>query len=312
MKNRNPITLITGAILALIFLFMLFTFQVRQTEVAVVTTFGKFSRGIDRPGFQFRLPWPIERVYEFDNRLQNFESKLDQSITKDQINILSKVYVGWRIGDPRVFLERFEGDLLAAERTLEPVVRNAKNEVLGSHAFSELISTNEAELQFDRTTNEAELQFDRIEQEILDRLRTRAQADYGIRVELLGLKQLNLPESITSTVFERMRAERQRLVARYQTEGEREAKILRANADGLANEILAKARAESIRIGGEAELQAQRFYSTFEKSPELAVFLFQLKALEQSLKERTHLILDQQTPPFNLLQGGAATAGPRR
>ena len=143
---------------------------------------------------------------------------------------------------------------------------------------------------------------------MLKRVQARARADYGVEVELLGIKQLGLPESITSTVFERMRAERQRLVARYQTEGERDAKILRANADGLANEILANARAEAIRISGEAELKAQEAYAVFERSPELAIFLFQLKALEQSLKERTHLVLDQQTPPFNLLSGAAAKA----
>ena len=49
-------------------------------------------------------------------------------------------------------------------------------------------------------------------------------------------------------------------------------------------------------------MQAQQHYAAFEKNPDLAVFLFQLKALEQSLKDRTHLIIDQQTPPFNLLQ----------
>jgi membrane protease subunit HflC len=295
MKQRNPITLITGGLLVLIFLFMLFSYQVRQTEVAVVTRFGEYARESAQPGFKGRLPWPIEKVYEFDNRLQNFESKFDQAITKDQINLLSKVYVGWRIAQARTFLERFNGDLAAAERTLEPVVRNAKSEVIGLHPFSDLISTNATELKFDQ-----------IESEMLQRVQARARADYGIEVERLGIKQLGLPESITSTVFERMRAERQRLVARYQTEGERDAKILRANADVQANEILAAARAEAIRISGEAELKAQESYRVFERNPELAVFLFQLKALEQSLKERTHLVLDQQTAPFNLLSGAMA------
>jgi membrane protease subunit HflC len=297
MKQRNPITLITGGLLVLIFLFMLFSYQVRLTEVAVVTRFGKYARQSDQPGFKYRLPWPIEKVYEFDKRLQNFESKYDPAITKDQIILQSSVYVGWRIANPKVFLERFNGDLATAERTLEPVVRNAKSEVIGLHPFSDLISTNVAEQKFDL-----------IESNMLKRVQARARADYGVEVELLGIKQLGLPESITSTVFERMRAERQRLVVRYQTEGERDAKILRANADGLANEILANARAEAIRISGEAELKAQEAYAVFERSPELAIFLFQLKALEQSLKERTHLVLDQQTPPFNLLSGAAAKA----
>ncbi len=297
MNRWNPITLLTGGLLVLIFLFMLFTYQVRQTEVAVVTRFGKFARESLDPGFKLRLPWPIEKVYEFDNRLQNFESKFDTAITKDQINLLSKVYVGWSIAKPQIFLERFNGDLATAERTLEPVVRNAKSEVIGQHLFSDLISTNAAELKFDL-----------IESNMLARVQARARADYGVEVRFLGIKQLGLPESITSTVFERMRAERQRLVARYQTEGERDAKILRANADGQANEILANARAEAIRIDGEAVLKAQESYAVFERNPRLALFLYQLQALESSLKDRTHLILDEQTPPLNLLSGQAAPA----
>jgi membrane protease subunit HflC len=297
--KRNPITLITGAVLVVVFLFMLFSFQVRQTEVAVVTRFGKYARSVTEPGFRLRLPWPIERVYEFDNRLQSVESKFDQTITRDQINILAQIFVGWRIADPRVFLLRFGGDVREAERTLDPVMRNAKSEVLGGYAFSDLVSTNETNLKFDK-----------VEQGILTRIREQTESIYGIAVDLVGIKRLGLPESITSTVFDRMRAERQRLVASYQTEGEREARIIRAYADGQANEILAQARAEAIRITGEAERKAQEYYSVFETSPDLAIFLFQLKALEESLKERTHLILDQQTPPLNLLGGADKAANP--
>jgi membrane protease subunit HflC len=297
--KRNPITLITSGVLLLIFLSMLFTFQVRQTEVAVVTTFGRYSRTVPEPGFELRLPWPVQKVFKFDRRLQTFESKFDQSITRDQISLLAQVYVGWSIaGDARTFLERFNGDIAAVERTLEPVIRDAKSVVLGMHNFSDLISTNAAALQFDT-----------IEREMLERVQGRAREDYGIEIQLLGIKQLGLPDSITTTVFQRMRAERQRLSAKYQAEGEREAKIIRAQADGTAREIVANAEAQAARILGDAEVQAQEYYRVFERNPELAIFLFQLRALEDSLQEKSHLIFDQQTPPFNLL---APAPSPRK
>ena len=290
--KRNPITIITGAVLAVIFVCMLFTFQVRQTEVAVVTTFGKYSRSITNAGFQFRLPWPIQKIYEFDNRIQTFERKFDQSFTKDQISLIISVYVGWRVADPRMFLESFNGDITKAEQTLEPVVRNAKSGVIGQSAFSDLISTNQAELRFDE-----------VEMKMLDAIQAQVRRTYGIQIEILGVKRLNLPASVTSTVFERMRAERQRLVSKYQSEGERAAKVIRATADGQANEITARAKSEAIKIAGEAETKAAEYYETFKKEPDLAVFWFQLKALEPSLKERSSLILGPQTVPFNLLNG---------
>jgi membrane protease subunit HflC len=287
--KRNPITLTTAAVLVLIAGFMLFTFQVRQTEVAVVTTFGRYSRSITDAGWQLRLPWPIQKIYEFDNRIQTFEGKYDQIFTGDQVPLLVSVYVGWRIADPRVFLESFNDDLPRAEQTLEQIVRNAKSGVVSQHAFSDLISTNRADLKFDQ-----------IEKEMIEGIRTRA-ASYGVQVEILGVKRLGLPQSTTAKVFERMRTERQQLISAYHSEGERRAKEITANADVEANEILARARAEAIRTTGEAERKAAEYYSEFEKNPKLAIFLFQLKAMEESLKERTYLILGPQTPPFNLL-----------
>ncbi len=81
--KRNLITLITAAVLVVIFALLLFTFQVRQSEVAVVTTFGK-TTGTYEPGLHLRWPWPIQQVYKFDERIQNFEDKFSESLTADQ------------------------------------------------------------------------------------------------------------------------------------------------------------------------------------------------------------------------------------
>ena len=290
--KQNKITLLTSGVLLVIFLCMLFTFQVRQTEVAVVTTFGRYSHSVTNAGFQWRLPWPVQKVYWFDNRLQTFESKIDQPITQDQISLLISVYVGWRITDPKLFLESFNGDITKAEQTLEPIARNAKNGVIGLHRFGDLISTNQADLKFDQ-----------IEKEMFDAMQARTKSNYGLAIESLGIKQINLPDSITTTVFERMKKERETLVATYQSEGDREGKNIKAKADAAANDILARANAEKEKIIGQAEQKAAEYYAQFEKNPELAKFLFDLKAVEQSLKERSSLILGPQTPPFNLLNG---------
>ena len=290
--KQNKITLVTSGVLLVIFLCMLFTFQVRQTEVAVVTTFGRFSRSVTNAGFQWRLPWPVQKVYWFDNRLQIFESKIDQPITEDHISLLISVYVGWRITDPKLFLESFNGDITKAEQTLEPIARNAKNGVIGLHRFGDLISTNQADLKFDQ-----------IEKEMFDAMQAQTKSNYGLGIELLGIKQINLPDSITTTVFERMKKERETLVATYQSEGDREGKNIKAKADAAANDILARANAEKEKIIGQAEQKAAEYYAQFERNPDLAKYLFDLKAVEQSLKERSSLILGPQTPPFNLLNG---------
>ncbi len=292
--NKHPISLVTGGILLLIFASILFCFQVRQSEVAVVTTFGKYSRTISEPGLRFKMPWPIQKVYRFDNRLQNFERKFEQTTTGDAKPLIVEVYIGWKISDPAIFLERFNGDILKAEQNLESLVRDAKNSVIGQHPFSDLISPREEELKFDD-----------IETEIAEAIRAEAKDSFGIEVAFAGIKQLGLPQSNTQKVFERMREDRQRLVKRFQGEGERLAMEIRARADAESKRILNEARAKAIEIEGDAEAQANEHYKVFQQNPELAELLLGLEALESATKEKTTIIADPSTPPFNLLQEGA-------
>ena len=297
MKKRSPITLITGAVIGVIFLLLLFTFQVRQTEVAIVTTFGKYSREIKQPGLYGKLPWPVQRVYKFDNRIQSHESKLEQAVTRDGNLILVSTFIGWQIADPRLFLERFDrGDIARAEQTLGSLVRDTQSSVVAGHVFADFVSTNAASVRFDD-----------IEKEITSLLQSRARESYGVDVRFAGIRQIGLPESITAKVFERMREERQRLAKAIQAEGAREASDIRSEAERQRQEILAKAEAEATVIRGEAEAEAAKSMSVFEQNPKLATFLLELKALENSLTNRTTLILDQQTPPFNLLQGAPSS-----
>lgn len=278
-----------GAFLVIIFGFMLFTFQVRQTEVAIKTRFGKAGEASIGPGFHLRLPWPVNEVYKFDNRIQNSEWTFEETGTKEGKPILVKVFVTWKIKEPLKFYNSFSGDLAEANEVLEGKVRSAQNAVIGMYAFNNLV-----------TTNEEDLKLDAIEADMRDRVDTDSEGD-GIEIMMVGIKRLGIPESVTGAVFERMKAERQARIQEIEAEGERQAKTIKAEADLKANEILAEAEAQAIQIRGEAEAQAAKYFEVFKKNPELANFLFNQKALEGLLEDNATLILDPKTPPFNLL-----------
>src|SRR5262249_42723539 len=105
--KRNIVTVIVGFVLLLIFVVLLFTFQVRQTEVAVVTTFDRPTSFIEQPGLNFKWPSPIQKVYRFDKRVHNFEGRFEQTLTKDNYPLLLMLYVGWTITDPTKFFDSF-------------------------------------------------------------------------------------------------------------------------------------------------------------------------------------------------------------
>ncbi len=299
--KRNPVTIAIGALLLVIFILLLFLFQVRKTESAVVTTFGRVSRQAG-PGAHFRLPWPIQSVHKFDQRVHSHESKFEQVLTSDGNNLLISVYVGWNITDPTIFLTRFNGDTAKAEASLEGLIRNAYSGVVGRHPFSHFISTDEKELKFVE-----------IEQEMQSRIQADCRAlTNGLTIAFLGIKRLGLPENVTKLVFERMESERAVLVSQIQGDGERQASEIRSRADFESAKLLAEADAQATKIQGEGEKLAARSFEVFKQEPELAIFLLKLKALEQFLQNRTTLILDDSTAPLDLLKTQKPAAGGKK
>ncbi|MBI4664110.1 MAG: protease modulator HflC [Verrucomicrobia bacterium] len=289
--KRNTVTLVIGALLVLIFFVLLFTFQVRRTEVAVVTTFDKPTRYIRVPGLQFKWPRPIQKVYKLDNRIHNFDGRFEQVLTKGGDPLLVMLYVGWSIKDPQTFFSSFRGGTTAeAEPHLGGLIESAKNEVVGNHPFSHFVSTDERELKFSE-----------IEDEILKKARPTAEAKYGIELRFVGIKKLGLPESVTEKVFARMQAERDQVASTLKAKGDAEAETIKSTANTERAKILAEAEAKATTLKGEADAEAAKWFSVFNQNPELAIFLSQLRALEETLKEKTTLVLDPRTPPYNLL-----------
>jgi membrane protease subunit HflC len=296
--KRNSLTMVIGALLILIFGLLLFTFQVRKSEVAVVTTFGKPTREIVEPGDYlpyFKWPWPIQRVYKFDKRVQNFEDRLTEGPTSDSFPLLTSVYVGWQITEPTNFFPRFAGAaaIAEAERLLERELGRAKIAAVGKHRLADFISPS----------SEAN-KFTQIEEEIRTGIQTQVKAhNYGLEIVFLGFKKLQLPESVTQSVFERMQSERKVLAEKSQADGEAEAQKIRSEAERKAAELLANAEGQATQIRGRGEAEAAKSLAVFQQNPRLANLIFGLNALQDSLKERSTLIFDQHTPPFDLFWG---------
>jgi len=294
--KRNTLTIVIGAVLVVIFALLLFTFQVRQSEVAVVATFGKPTSNLTEPKLYFKWPWPIQKVYKYDQRVQNFEDKFSQTLTADSSMLLTSVYVGWKISDAGQFLERFPGDpsvsLPNAQSKLEGMLRTAKSAAVGRHPLSDFVNANPQDLKFDEIENE-------IEQSVQDDLRTN---NYGIELEFLGFKKIGLPESVTQTVFARMTSERQVLISLAENTGKSEAQKIQSAADAESAKTIANAQATATRIRAEGEAEAAKTLPIFEQNPDLAVFLLRIDAIKQSLNQRSTLFFDERIPPFDLFR----------
>ncbi len=296
--NPNRAPLFFGLLIAAIFLALQFLFILREGECAVLTRMGKPERALTTAGLYTRWPWPVHRLHRYDARIHTLQGSFEETLTRDGKNILVGMYCGWRIADPIAFLERL-GSVERAESSLDGLLRTHKNAALGQVAFHQLFNTDPAALRHDE-----------IERSVLDAMRPEAGRRYGIEVVFTGVRQIGLPEAISLSVFERMRAERQELAERYRSEGEAEATRIRAAAESERDQKRAGAEAAARRIRAEGEAEAAKHYETFAQEPELALFLRKVDALRDAVGERATLVLGAETEPFDLLlaPGGAAPA----
>lgn len=307
MKNQNTpnrpkaLTIIVASLTALILLFHLVTVQVRTTETVVITTFGKPTRSITEAGLFWKLPYPFQDYFRFDARIHLFSGKMEQTYTKDDKNVIVETFCGWKISNPEKFLSRY-GTYETAQTNLEALIRTYTNSVLAKHPFSHLVSQNVADLQLEN-----------IEKEICQLLNqgegVSQEESSGIKIELFGIRKLELPESTTKEVFARMREDRNRLVQEYKSQGEGEAKKITAQADAEKEKMLIEAKAKATLIRSEGDAAAAKFYNQFSTNKDLAIWLRKLEALQTLLEQnkKMTLVLDTKTSPFDLLKSENTT-----
>lgn len=301
-KNTHWPVMVLGLIVAGIFLTVLVTFQVEETDHALLLRFSRpvmastdgeeEAARLFKPGLHLKWPYPIDKVWRHDNRIQCYEldyGQIEELLTADDYQILVTTYVLWKVGTPLRFRNAL-GTTAMAEEKIGNVVRNGRKAVLARHALDELINTNPDKVRIET-----------IEEEIAEAVRPVALQKYGVAIVDVGFKHIGFPEQVTAKVFERMRAERNRKSEKYRSEGARDAKTIESKAREQAEIILTEARNEAIRIRAEGDREAAKVYAEFEKNPELAAFLRKLESLRTILDDKTTIVVDTRTPPYDLL-----------
>lgn len=288
---KNFWTILSVILVVVILLLSSVLYQVRETETVIVKRFGEVVRTVDEPGLHVKLPYPIEIKIPYDSRRRLLEGVEEQTATASSETIKVKSYAIWAIDKPEKFLTSVK-DEENAERTLNSLIRDAQNSVIGKHYFSEFVNTDPSKIQFEQ-----------IEKEIADAVKDKASEKYGIKIVAVGIQQLDVHQDTTSAVFERMRAERNGRKDLIIKEGDSEATRIRGDAESKRKELLAVAEAQAQLIRGAGDAEAAKYYEMLKEDPELAMFLRNLAALKKILAEKTTIVLGVETEPIYLLKG---------
>jgi modulator of FtsH protease HflC len=290
MTMNRSYTRLGLAALALL-LVWLATFTVSETDLAIVTLFGRPTRTVSDAGLHVK--WPFESVMRFDKRLIVYDPGSSEFLTKDKKNLVIGSAVCWRIIDPNRFLQTV-GDITGAEMRLHDLVWAALAADIGRVDLSDLLSVEPGRARV---------------QALGDQVRTAATVEtekrFGVAVVDVQLKRVNFPEQNKYAVFARMRAERERIAKEYRAKGEELAIKIRAEADRQRSQLLAEAYRDAEKLNGEGDAEAARVYSqAYGRNPQFYKFLRTLESYKKILNDKTSIILSGDSELLKLLTQG--------
>jgi modulator of FtsH protease HflC len=303
---RKHIGMMVLAVLVLLFL-VAYTVSVRVSQLSdlvVVTTFGKTTRVLsgrdpNQAGLHFKWLYPIQEVVPYDARTYLMEDSYEQSSTSDSKNVMSSVFCAWRIEDANRFLSSIK-TVEAAQGQIKNFVREAKNQAIGRRALADLVNTEPARMKLAD-----------VEADCTGAVSAKLRGEFGIGVVMIGIKRLGLSESVTATVIDTMKSERQAKAAEYTASGEASATAIRERAQAAREKILAFGGRKALEIRGQGEGASAEYLSKFSGNEPLAAFLRSLEALRKGISSRTILVMDESNPLVKVFRTPPTVEGVR-
>ena len=223
---RNPITFGVLAILLLIVLFSTVSI-VPETKQAVIIRFGQPVRVINKyqdgaefgyggAGLVARIPF-VEQIHWIDRRVLSLEMDNQPVLSTDQLRLEVDAFARFRIRDPlQMYISaRTEENLV---NQLKPILASALRNEFGRRPSAALLTPERGEMM----TN-------------IKNALNRVAAQYGAEIVDVRIKRADLPNGTPlDSAYERMRTARRQEATSIIAQGNREATIIRADADAEA------------------------------------------------------------------------------
>jgi regulator of protease activity HflC (stomatin/prohibitin superfamily) len=209
---------------AALFLFVNMVKVLREYERGVIFRLGRLT-GVRGPGLILLIPF-IEKMVKVGLRTVAFDVPPQDVITRDNVSVKVNAVIYFRVVDPGRAIVEVEDYMYATSQLAQTTLRS----VLGESELDQLLAERE--------------EINKKLQEILDR-----QTDpWGIKVSMVEIKHVDLPQEMQRAMARQAEAER-----------ERRAKIITAEGEFQAAEKIAQAAAV---IGREPAALQLRFLGT--------------------------------------------------
>ena len=313
-------------------------------QYKVIKTMGKISRVTTEPGFSLRIPL-IQSETTISKARQLYDIAPTEIYTSDKKKMEVDAYIIWRVTDPIRFTQTLNASKASAESKISAMVYGALKTTVSATTQEELIASRDAALDKREDDNLHDVEVQDIKSEdlaedegdqtqpsdgtggteddmpvidentrvislsskIIEQLdKDYNPEQYGIEIQLVKIKKLDLPEENKDAVYNRMITERKNIAAAYKAQGESEAQKIRNTTDRETAVMISEAQAKADQLEAEGEAEYMRILSDAYNDPDKAeyyLFVRQLDAAKKSLENgNTTLFLDSDSPLASIFE----------
>lgn len=279
--------ILIGLVVAVLVVVMSALFIVDEREKALVLRFGRVVDVKEEPGLAMKVPF-IDNVVKYDDRILSIDTKPLEITPADERRLVVDAFARWRIVDVDKFRQATgAGGEVAARERLETIINNAVRDALGTVDSSAILSADRVALG----------------NQITRGARSKAN-DLGVSVIDVRIKRADLPSQNLEATFNRMKAEREREAEDERARGREAAQKVRAQADRTKVELESEAQKQADIVRGEADARRNAIFAdAFGRDPEFFAFYRSLSAYEKSLRgSNSTLVINPNSEFFEYLK----------
>ena len=264
-------------------------YVVREQELALRVQLSKIVASESEPGLHFKIPF-LDDVVKFDRRVLTRKFDGEQFLTRESQGLTIDYYIKWRISNAAQYYQATGGDEgRAATLVGDKIQDGIKNEV-ARRTLKEIVISDRQE----------------ITGKFMDEL-GESMKGFGIELVDVRLQRIDLQEEVATSVYESMKRTFEGIARMQRGEGDKQAQIVRAEADRKRTELIAKSLADAQKIRGEGDATAAAIYAAaYNRNPEFYSFHRSLQAYRNSLgREGDVLVVSPDSEFFQYLQNPA-------
>ncbi|OUS26766.1 HflC protein [Gammaproteobacteria bacterium 45_16_T64] len=280
MNTKSLVTLLLIGVLVLVGTMCLFT--VGQHQRGLLLRFGEIVQDDLEAGLHYKLPWEEPRL--FDGRVLSRDLPPEEYLTLEKKRLIVDSFVMWRISDVSKFFTSTGGGLESqAQALISPRVNEGLRNKFGERSVSEVVSGEREELMVQLT----------------EEINKDTREELGIEIMDVRVKRIDLPANVSGSVYQRMRAEREREAREHRSQGNEQAEGVRADADRQRTVILATAFSQAEQVRGEGDAESAAIYANaYNEDKKFYGFYRSMQSYRTVFKDKSDVLVVEPKGEF--------------